>query len=143
LCAELQATWRDEIPLAAAIQLEVVEFAGGQLTVRAPLAPNRNVHGTAFAGSLYSVCVLTAWGRLWMALRERGLQGRVVVADSRIAYRKAVTGELVCRCTADPSLDDLAATGRAQLTVTSTIDGATAPAVEFEGTYVIVAKRPK
>ena len=43
------------------------------LTLSAPLELNRNVHGTAFAGSLYSVGVLCAFylGRAWM--RREGL----------------------------------------------------------------------
>ncbi|HLF12915.1 MAG TPA: YiiD C-terminal domain-containing protein, partial [Gammaproteobacteria bacterium] len=93
LCAELHSTWHEEIPLAAAMGIEVVSFARDELVVRAPLAPNTNVHGTAFAGSLFSICVLTCWGRVWLALRQQGLAARIVVADSQIKYRKAVTGE--------------------------------------------------
>jgi thioesterase domain-containing protein len=141
LNAELQATWRAEIPLAAAMAIEVASFANGELIVRAPHAPNRNVHGTAFAGSLFSVCVLTGWGRTWLALRERGLDGLIVVADSRIVYRKAVKGDLVCRCAHVPQLDDFLMTGRAELTLTCTVDGPGAPAVRFEGRYVVLANR--
>jgi thioesterase domain-containing protein len=143
LCAELYSTWHAEIPLAAAMGVEVVTFAGDELTVRAPLAPNTNVHGTAFAGSLFSICVLTCWGRVWLALRKRGLAGQIVVADSQIKYRKAVTSEILCRCTFDDraehaNLGKLATSGRAVLQLTCTIDGLDAPAVTFEGKYVVL-----
>ena len=73
LCDELTATWHREIPIVASMGMAVERYDGQSLTVRAPLQPNRNVHGTTFAGSLYSACVLTGWGAIWLALRERGL----------------------------------------------------------------------
>ncbi len=94
---ELQATWYREIPLVAAIGIEISACSATELALRAPLAPNRNLHGTAFAGSLYSICVLTGWGSVWLALRTAGLAASTVVAESRIEYRKAVAGEIVCR----------------------------------------------
>jgi thioesterase domain-containing protein len=142
--AELQATWLRDIPPVAAMAIEVASYDGRTLTVRAPLTPNRNVHGTAFAGSLYSICVLTGWGATWLALRERGLAGSVVVSASDIKYRKAVADELVCRCTPDAetldaALAGFAASGRASVPLTCTIDAAGKPAVTFTGTYVIHA----
>jgi thioesterase domain-containing protein len=101
---ELQSTWQREIPLAASLAIEVAVCARDELAVRAPLAPNRNLHGTAFAGSLFSVCVLTGWGAAWLALEQRGIEGVIVVSDSRIQYRKAATGDLVCRCRPDLDL---------------------------------------
>lgn len=144
LTAELQATWHRDIPPAAAMAIEVAAYDGRTLTVRAPLAPNRNVHGTAFAGSLFSACVLTGWGATWLALRQRELTGSIVVAESRIRYRKAVAGDLVCRCTleapaADAALANYATSGRASLPLTCTIDTGDRAAVAFEGTYVVLA----
>ena len=146
LTAELQATWHRDIPPAAAMAIEVTAYDGRTLTVRAPLEANRNVHGTAFAGSLFSVCVLTGWGAMWLALRERELAGSIVVADSQIRYRKAVLGDLVCRCTTDPqsleaAFGGFAASGRASLSLTCTLDAGDKLAVAFEGTYVVHAKQ--
>jgi thioesterase domain-containing protein len=145
LCAELQSTWRSDIPLAAAMDIEVASFTHGELVVHAPRAPNVNVHGTAFAGSLFSVCVLTGWGAVWLALREHSTMGLIVVADSRIQYRRPVTGDLVCRCRLDraalePALEALAAKGRATLPLLCTIDADGKRAVDFEGTYVVNTK---
>lgn len=144
LCKELELTWHREIPLAAAMRIGVASYDGATLTVRAPLPPNRNVHGTAFAGSLFSTCVLTGWGATWLALRERDLAGMIVVADSNIHYRKAVAGELVCHCTPDPdalhaALTQFAATGRASFDLACAIDQADKRAVIFTGKYVVHA----
>lgn len=144
LTAELKATWHRDIPPAAAMAIEVAAYDGRTLSVRAPLAANRNVHGTAFAGSLFSICVLTGWGATWLALRERGLAGSIVVADSQIKYRKAVTGDLVCLCTRDPDALEAAFAGfaaslRARLPLACTMYAGDKVAVAFEGTYVVHA----
>ena len=68
LLSELVATWHRDIPLTAAMGVVVESYDGLTLAVRAPLPPNRNLHGTVFAGSLFSVCALTGWGAIWLAL---------------------------------------------------------------------------
>jgi thioesterase domain-containing protein len=145
LCRELQTTWHRDIPLAAAMAIEVASYDGRSLTVRAPLAPNRNLHGTAFAGGLFSVCVLTGWGAVWLGLKERGAGGLIVVADSHIQYRRAVGGDIVCCCSAEPealatSAAQLTASGRTRLPLVCTVDVDGKRAVTFEGTYVVHAK---
>jgi len=145
LARELQATWLREIPLAATMAVEVASCTREELAVRAPLAPNRNLHGTAFAGSLFSLCALTAWGAVWLALRRRGLDGVLVLADSRIRFRRAVSGELVCRCRPDlaaveRSLAGFDATQRTIFTLVSTIDQDDKNAVTFNGEYVVHSK---
>lgn len=139
---ELQSTWLREIPLAAAMAIEIAACSRDELAVRAPLAPNRNLHGTAFAGSLFSICVLTGWGATWLALEQRGLGGAIVVADSRIRYRKGVSGDILCRCRLDldaveRSLTALETSGRASLALVCTIDQDDKRAVTFEGEYVV------
>ena len=145
LLEELAATWHRDIPLAAAMGIGVERYDGATLATRAPLQPNRNLHGTAFAGSLFSLCVLTGWGALWLAFRERGLPGVIVVADARIQYRKAVSGDLICRCTRDAgalatSLAQFESTGRLRLDLACTIDAGEKRAVSFTGTYVVRAE---
>lgn len=146
LLRELETTWHRDIPLAAAMGIAAESYDGTVLAARAPSQPNRNVHGTAFAGSLFSLCVLTGWGTTWLKLRERGLTGMIVVADSRIQYRKAVTGDLVCRCTPDASalesgLAELQSVGRLRIDLTCTIDVGDKSAVSFTGTYVVHAPK--
>jgi thioesterase domain-containing protein len=149
LGVRLQATWREGIPLAAAMRIEVASAAAGdgsgalELAVRAPLAANGNVHGTAFAGSLFSLCVLTGWGAVWLALERGAAHGSIVVADGRIRYRKAVTSEMIdCRCRLDAAAAEslvaaLAATGRAAVSLACTIAAGDKLGVEFKGDYVV------
>jgi thioesterase domain-containing protein len=146
LAAELQSTWHREIPLAGAIAIEVAACSANEISVRAPLAANRNLHGTVFAGSLFSVCVLTGWGMTWLALRQRGLAGLIVVAESNIRYRKAVSGDFVCTCRVEPDaieaqLASFATDGRASVALVCAIDVNGKRAVTFDGDYVV--HRPK
>lgn len=146
LCNELTATWHREIPIVAAMGMAVERYDGESLTVRGPLQPNRNVHGTTFAGSLYSACVLTGWGGIWLALRERGQSGVIYAAESTIQYRKGVYGDFVCRCLLESAalraaLDKLEAAGRASFELTCTIESDDKLAVNFTGRYVVHAKR--
>ncbi|HET8696043.1 MAG TPA: YiiD C-terminal domain-containing protein [Gammaproteobacteria bacterium] len=142
LLQELESTWHREIPLAAAMAIESESYQDGTLRVRAPLDPNRNVHGTAFAGSLFSVCVLTGWGSVWLALRQAGLDGHIVVSESRIQYRKGVTGDIACTCRPDAAalargLEELRAADRMSLPLVCTVEADGRRAVTFEGTYVV------
>ena len=146
LCDELTATWHREIPIVAAMQMAVDTYDGRSLTVRAPLQANRNVHGTTFAGSLYSACVLTGWGAIWLALRERGLDGVIYASESSVQYRKGVERDFVCRCAWDAdaleaAIGKLRATGRGAFEVVCTIDSGDKRAVTFTGQYVVHAKK--
>jgi len=142
---ELTATWHREIPIVAAMGVTVDAYDGRSLTVRAPMQPNRNVHGTTFAGSLYSACVLTGWGAVWLVLRERGLDGVIYAAESAVQYRKAVAGDFVCRCAFDPEaleaeLEQFKTSGRTSFDLACTIDHDGKRAVAFTGRYVVHAK---
>jgi thioesterase domain-containing protein len=144
LCVELTATWHREIPIVAAMQMAVEAYDGRSLAVRAPLHANRNVHGTTFAGSLYSACVLTGWGLVWLGLRERGLAGVIFAAESSVQYRKGVERDFVCRCAwdgdaLDVGLAKLEKSGRATFELVCTIDNDDKRAVTFTGKYVVHA----
>jgi thioesterase domain-containing protein len=146
LMRELEETWHRDIPLAAAMRIAVQSYDGRTLTVRAPRAANRNLHGTAFAGSVFSICVLAGWGAAWLTWREQAANGLIVVADSKIQYRRAVTGDLVASCAADvtalaAALEQFRAVGRASLSLECTIDNGGRRAVVFTGTYVVQTPR--
>jgi thioesterase domain-containing protein len=146
LTRELETLWLTDIPVTAAMGVRIASYDGTTLRVRAPLEPNHNPHGTAFAGSLYSLCVLTGWGSVWLALRSRGIDALLVAADSSIQYRRAVGEELVCTCTVDASaleaaLAELAAKGKARLTLACAIDSGDKRAVTFSAQYAIHEQR--
>lgn len=136
----LETFWHREIPIAAAMGIEVVRYDAGELYVTARLAPNVNVHGTAFAGSLYSVCALTGWGRAWLALQSHGLEATIVLARAEIDYRRAVRADIVCCCRWDaqePALDELEHRGRTRFELDCAIEADGGEAVRFSGVYAL------
>jgi len=142
LCDELQSTWHEGIPISAAMGIEIARFADDELVVKAALAPNINVHGTAFAGSLYAICALTGWGMTWLKLRSAGLAGRIVIAEGQIRYRRAVAEDIVCTCRFDPSehaaiLAGVRDSGSGTLPLVCTITTGGREAVRFEGVYAV------
>ena len=82
-----------QIP-ARSLGTEVESYGddGTTLTLTAPLDRNQNVHGTGFAGSLYSVAVLTAYYLIFDYLQRNDLSHFTLVAKSgSISYKKPVT----------------------------------------------------
>ncbi len=77
---------RDEIPLAHAMDLQLSGCDDDSLSLRAPLAPNVNDKGCAFGGSLVSLMTLSGWALVELALRRRGQDCDLFVAESRVRY---------------------------------------------------------
>ncbi|MCP3687991.1 MAG: hypothetical protein GY784_06215 [Gammaproteobacteria bacterium] len=96
----LQETIRSTIPLSEAMQFEITDLDVDTICVYAPLAPNVNIHGTGFAGSIYSMAVLTGWALCRHIMSVYGLDGDLVVGKAEIKYRSAVTGDIYCHCSA-------------------------------------------
>jgi len=146
LCAELERTWHDEIPISKAMGIRVGEFANDRLVVRARLEPNINVHGTAFAGSLYAIAALCGWGMTWLQLRTHAIDGSIVIADGRIHYERPVKSEIVatCRFAADEHAEVLArlkSDGKARFPLECLIDTHGEVAARFGGDYAVRIER--
>lgn len=90
---------------AALLGIRVHACSGTYLALSAPLKLNTNVHGTAFAGSLYSLTVLTCYyaARSWLLQQQSNLlQEYILVAKSAsIQYKRPVVdvSVTVARCT--------------------------------------------
>ena len=77
---------RNEIPLALAMDLQLGEFDHDRFSLLAPLKPNVNDKGCAFGGSLVSLMTLCGWALVELALRQRGEDCDVFVAESTVRY---------------------------------------------------------
>lgn len=95
----LEQKIRRAIPLSDAMQFSIRELSLDAIRVAAPLEPNINIHGTGFAGSIYSLGVLTGWALCAHIMQELGVEAELVVARAEIRYRAPVSGELECSCT--------------------------------------------
>lgn len=86
------------IPLAAAMDFRITALNEQSIDVMAPLTANYNVHGTGFAGSIYSTATLAAWAFTTHTLEQAGIAADVVMAKADIRYRKPVNGDIHCHC---------------------------------------------
>lgn len=142
-CQTLQQTWDKEIPIANLMGIKVHQYTGRHIEVRAALNANINLHGTMFAGSIYSHATLTGWGLIFLQLKEKGLTGDIVLADANIHYHKPVTQ--LPRATASVyqmqgNFDALKQGKKNKLAVTVNIMDENRMVAEFEGKYVILPK---
>jgi thioesterase domain-containing protein len=131
--AALQAHILDHIPLARAMELSVARFGGGELEMRAPLAPNINDKGCAFGGSMASLMTIAGWGLIELGLRAEGIACDIYVGDTQLRYLEPLRSEL--RATAryrdagepDALIASLRARGKGHADVTCEIAGDTGP----------------
>ncbi len=89
----LQERLLREFVLAEHLGLRVELADDTDLVLHAPLAANANYKGTAFAGSLFSVSVLTGWAWLTRYLARESCAADVVIQESRIEYLLPVRGD--------------------------------------------------
>jgi thioesterase domain-containing protein len=133
--SELERRIRTGIPLAAQMDFQVLELTGNSIRVSGGAAQNLNVHGTAFAGSLYAVCTLALWGLAHSRLPEAA---ELVIAEGNIRYRKPVVGEIVAECQIDTDaingfLDNLQHKGKSRLQGVARVPAEAGNAAEFSG----------
>jgi len=145
LCGTLQQTWHQTIPLSAFMQLTVDQFDGHLLACRAPLPPNKNLHHTMFAGSIYSLLTLTGWGMVWLQLQALGLHGDIVLADADIRYLAPVRHDARAEVLLSEVRGDLAPLSdrrkvRQQLTVRLIHSGQVL--AEFHGRFAVLPVQP-
>ncbi len=92
----LQQTIYRTIPLSQHLGYTLNALSDYTISVSAPLENNVNIHGTAFAGSLYSVATLTAWALVYHILQQHQPEANLVLSEGQIKYRAPIHTELRC-----------------------------------------------
>ncbi len=142
--AELENRIRQTIPLAEAMQFHIASMTTEAIEVSAPLPPNVNIHGTGFAGSIYSVAVLTGWALCTHILEVAGADADLVVARAEIRYRAPVTSALECKTLAPAAaretfLGDLASSGKGLIELEVRVGER--PSAILSATYCAIASK--
>jgi thioesterase domain-containing protein len=86
----------EEIPISSYMGFRIRSFTGEHLSAFVDFERNKNVHGTAFGGSLYSVAALTGWALLYLRGLEHQLQDEPVIIKAEARYLRPVQGEIEC-----------------------------------------------
>lgn len=134
----------DNIPLAKAMGVEVIDIGKHSLTLKAPLSSNSNMHGTAFGGSLSSLALLTGWSLIHTQVSDQWLPGGdLVIAEAHIIYQKPVATDLVAQAKMDIEqftqfIQTYKEKGKARLTVEIEVKTDKGPGCRLEGTYALI-----
>ena len=103
-----EAECRREIPLLTAMHLSFVSFDDLTLTMEAPLAPNINNKGTAFGGSIASICLFGGWAVSTLAFMDNDIHNtEIVVFKNEMTFERPARGHLTVRAYMKP--DEFAA----------------------------------
>lgn len=144
--SRLEQTIRAAIPLSEAMQFCIEGLDQNRIEVTAPLEPNINIHGTGFAGSIYSVAVLTGWALCTHLLSEFKIDADLVVARAEIAYRAPVKSALRCRCSAtdeerDAFIADTRTTGKGKMVLQIVVGDP--PEARLQATFIALSHQPE
>ena len=86
---------RRDIPLLTAMHLSFVSYDDLALTMEAPLAPNINNKGTAFGGSIASICLFGGWAVATLAFLDNGIENtEIVVYKNEMTFERPARGHL-------------------------------------------------
>ncbi len=89
---------RRDIPLLTAMELSFGRYKDLSLTMQAPLAPNINNKGTAFGGSIASICLFGGWAVSTLAFTDHGIENtEIVVYTSEMTFERPARGLLEMR----------------------------------------------
>ena len=92
-----------DIPLLNAMQLSFVSFDNLTLTMEAPLAPNINNKGTAFGGSISSICLFGGWAVATLAFMDNDIHNtEIVVFKNEMTFERPARGHLTVRAYMKP-----------------------------------------
>lgn len=140
-CQELQQSWHDNIPLSQVMGIRIHQYTGQIFETRAAIDPNLNLHGTMFAGSIYSLATLTGWGLLHLWLKDEYQQASIVLADANIHYHKpllSAPGAIARMSDIEGDLQPLSQGNKTRVTVQVEVRDHDVLVAEFIGIYALL-----
>lgn len=138
----LEQLLHQEVPLTRAMGVHAHAYDGQILHFATDFDPNINIHGTAFGGSLYSICAVTCWALLQLALDRQDVQVLNVLESATMTYHLPVReGPIESRCRMpdegqfEAYVADIRAGARAWLDLTAEVMSGRRVAATFNGHY--------
>ncbi len=134
-----------DITPATALGISVSNYADGQIELAAPLQPNLNDKGTAFAGSISSMLVLTGWGVVTATLKEAGISADVLVVKSETEYTEPVRNTMTSEASISKKelgriLKELEIKKRSRVSLTAQLYSGSAVCAEMNAHYAILIR---
>jgi len=91
---QLQDFLYAEIPLTKDMALELVEFNGDKLIVKAPLLNNINDKGSVFGGSSSALMIISAWSLIKLNCDKQNIVADIVIHKNETIWQKAMYQDL-------------------------------------------------
>ena len=91
-----QSLVNDTIPISRYMQWSIDELSNVSITTKTLLAPNINVHGTGFAGSVYAAAMASGWTLLKSWYDKQSFEATLLAAEANIKYLSPVTTDFIC-----------------------------------------------
>lgn len=95
---ELEAYLHSNIPLSAAMGVQVKIATPQRVLLFAPLGPNINHHRTVFGGSGVVLATLSAWTLLHIRLVQDHRDAQLVIQRSAMEYERPISGDFEAQC---------------------------------------------
>jgi len=132
------------IPVTSGIDLDILKIEDQSITLSAPLVNNVNYEGTAFGGSINTLCILSCYLLVHHVLKiNKVVFKSLVIQDSSIKYIKPVDGNFNATSTIELKDEKLLIKliqrkGVGRISVRSEIctDGSDETKVVFHGRFV-------
>jgi thioesterase domain-containing protein len=130
------------IPLSAAMGVQVKVATPERVLLAAPLLPNINHHQTVFGGSGAVLATLSAWTLLYVRLELADIPAQLVIQRSSMEYEKPIPGdfEAVCQFSDGTAWQRFRATlerrGRARMTLHAKLIHSAHEMASFVGDFV-------
>lgn len=131
-------------PMAIAMQVAVDTYTEAKVVLRAPIAPNRNVHHSGFAGSLYALGALAGWGLLHGWLDRTHPDATLLIGRGEIEYLKPVRREFTATASVkddrsrEAFLKTVSRGERAALGLEARIASGSKDAAIFKGHFIVL-----
>jgi thioesterase domain-containing protein len=148
LTTDIQSYLYSNIPLSAAMGVQVKAATPVHVLLSAPLALNINHHQTVFGGSGVVLATLAAWTLLHLRLEHERLDAQLVIQRSSMEYERPIAGDFEAECRfADETAwrrfcSTLERRGRARMTLRAHLLHAAHEMGSFVGDFVALAQRP-
>ncbi|WP_010298269.1 YiiD C-terminal domain-containing protein [Candidatus Odyssella thessalonicensis] len=136
----------EKVPVAQAMNIEIVEASEQGITLKAPLSANINDKGVAFGGSLFSIASLCSWAVVDSLLKRHNQEAIVFIHTSQTRFSTPVVSDFKVSCLAptgkdlDMFLKTFNRKGKARLTLAATVYEEEALAFESVSEFVAVRK---
>ena len=140
-CKELQDTWHEKIPITEHMGIKLYQYTERTIETRASLNKNINLHGSMFAGSIFSQATLTGWGMIFLQLKQKDLKGEIVLGDGNIHYHRPITIRPRAICNIESvkaRFDLLKANKKCPIELTVDIHDGDTSVASFTGKYWVI-----